>query len=332
MEKITIKDVARICGVSPATVSRVMTDNNRISDETKEKVRKVIKELGYTPNFSARSLTNKNTNIIGVVIQSSNEDNLKNSFFIEMMTQISNLLIKQKYYLLYISCKDSKDEYKKIEQLVKSRRVDGFIFLTLKNTDKTLYYLTEIKFPFVVIGTPNDKKNILWVDNDNINATYEITKNLLNEKKENIIFLGGSRELNVTKYRYKGYEKAFLEFNKKINTNNILESEFDENYAYNKIKEYINDNNSKIDAIVTTDDILAVGSVKVLKEYGIESKVIGFNDSLIRKYTEPKFATVNINVEMLANSATELLMQKLKCIDIKQNFKIIETKYINEYE
>ena len=94
---VTIKDVAKATGVSPSTVSRVISDNPRISLETKRKVRKAMKEMGYHPNISARNLVAKSTKSIGVILPSSADKALQNPFFPEVLRGIGSIAYDMQY-------------------------------------------------------------------------------------------------------------------------------------------------------------------------------------------------------------------------------------------
>lgn len=191
MDRVTLADVAKIAQVSTATVSRVIADSPLISIDTKEKVQKIIDEMNYIPNSTAQSLTKNSTKIIGVVLNSHDIDPLSNNFFSEVLSCISDCLIQNKYYTLYIHANNEKEEKEYIKFLVGSRRVDGLIFLRAYNDESILEYLYNLNVPFSIIGTPNNTDKYIWVDNDNVKATYTMTKNLIDQGRENICFLGG---------------------------------------------------------------------------------------------------------------------------------------------
>lgn len=323
---ITIKDIAKKCGVSTATVSRAISNNPKINKNTKQKILKIIKEIGYIPNSAAQNLTKKRTNMIGVVIKSDDYDTLKNSFFNEFITNLTNYA-NNKYYLLYIYCKNHSEEFDKIIELVRGKRVDGLIFLTLNdNTNNILKELIDYDFPFVVVGTPTKYEDkIMYVDNDNFKATYDITKNIIEKGYKNILFLAGNKNLQVTISRRAGFLKAMEEYGMKIDEDYFLYTDFNEKKAYEIIKKFYKKN--KVDAVVTTDDILAIGVLKYFDEINKEIYISGFNNIIIRKYMQNRFATFDIKVEELAKTSFELLMNKVENKDFSTNKKIIETKF-----
>ena len=202
------------------------------------------------------------------------------------------------------------------------------IFLRAYKDESLLEYLDEIKFPFAIIGTPNKADKYIWVDNDNINTTYEVTKDLIRNKKKNICFLGGPRNLKVTNFRYLGYKRALTEF--KISKEYILESTFSMDKAYELIKEFLK-KNKMIDAIVATDDIFAIAAINACKSLNMRDvEVTGFNNTYIRKLSNYKFKTVEINVKKLGEVACELLIKKIENKKLKSNYAIIPAYIIKE--
>lgn len=328
MERVTLADVARIANVSTATVSRVIADSPLISPDTKEKVQKIIDDMNYIPNSTAQSLTTNSTRIIGVVLNSQDVDPLSNNFFSEVLSSISDYLLKNKYYSLYIHSNNENDEKEYIKFLVGSRRVDGLIFLRAYNDESMLEYLDELNVPFSIIGTPNNIKKYIWVDNDNIKTTYIMTKKMLEKGKKNICFLGGPQNLKVTKFRYMGYSKALKEAG--IKKEYMLESVFEIDKASEMIKKFLLKNKS-IDAIVSTDDILAIAALKAIETLNRNDIIVsGFNNTYIRKFSNYKFPTVEINVSKLGRTACELLIAKIQNKKIKSNYAVIDAYIIEE--
>lgn len=329
LNRVTLADVAKKANVSTATVSRVIANSSLISKETKKKVQKVIDNLNYVPNSMAQSLTRNSSKIIGIVLNSKDIDPLSNNFFSEILSGISDYLIKKDYYTLYIHCNNSETEEEYVKSLVGSRRLDGLIFLRAYDDEKLLKYLENIQFPFSIIGTPNDTSEYIWVDNDNTKTTYTITKKLIEQnKKKNICFVGGPMNLKVTNYRYKGYVKALKE--KNISKEYIIESLFNIDTAYDIIREYLR-NNRKIDAIVTTDDVLAIASIKACKSLNKRNVIVtGFNNTYLKKTSNYNFTTVDIKVKELGKKACELLIQKIENRLMKKNYAIIEANILWE--
>lgn len=326
MKKVTIKDVAKACNVSEATVSRVMSNSPLISLKTKNKVLNMVKEMDYFPNSAAVSLTKSNSNIIAVIVEDESSNPLKNDFFTEILSYIGQIASNNSYYILYLHSKNKEMTSNDIRKLIKSNRVDGLIFLNLLENEYIIDYLNEIDFPYVVIGRPKESDKGLWVDNDNILATYGVTKRLIELGNKNIAFISGPKELIVSEYRKKGYVKALKENGLFIDDNNIVHSSFDIESAEISIKKILEKNS--IDAVVTTDDILAIGALMYLSKINKKIMVSGFNNSNLRKNLNMNFMTVDINYEKLAESSVSLLVNKIEKKDNIKNNVIVSSKII----
>ena len=161
MKKSTIKDVAKIANVSEATVSRVMSNSNLISNKTKKKVMEVVRQLDYFPNSAAVSLTKSKSNILGLVVVSSAkiENPLQNDYYNEIIPFISKYALDLGYYTLYLQFENKEEAYENVYRLIKSNRIDGLIFLNFIEDEEHISYFEKISFPYAIIGTPNNKIN-----------------------------------------------------------------------------------------------------------------------------------------------------------------------------
>ncbi|MDS0527154.1 LacI family transcriptional regulator [Clostridium sp. SHJSY1] len=326
--KVTIKDVAKEAGVATSTVSRVLSNSDRISDETKERVNEAIKKLNYIPNIMARGLANNKTNILAVVVPQGAEDLFENQFFIQAMKGISICAEKRNYYIMYAfqdnkSCDDSW-----IRRFTDSNLVDGICLLRVREHDKYIDYLKENNFPFAVIGRPEEAEGVFWVDNDNFKAMYDLVNLLLDRGHKNIAFIGAQESLNVSIDRLRGYKESLTSRGLKINDNLIyIGREFNEKCGEEGLKEILN--KEVPTAVVATDDMIAFGVQNMLKEKGLDNiSVVGFNNVPLSVHRNPPLASVDINSEKLGYHATKLLINKINNEDKSKNYYIIDTKLV----
>lgn len=329
MKKSTIKDVAKIANVSEATVSRVMSNSNLISNKTKKKVMEVVRQLDYFPNSAAVSLTKSKSNILGLVVVSSAkiENPLQNDYYNEIIPFISKYALDLGYYTLYLQFENKEEAYENVYRLIKSNRIDGLIFLNFIEDEEHISYFEKISFPYAIIGTPNNKTKGLWIDNDNIKSCFDITNKLIQKGKKNLLFISGPSDMSVSVYRKKGYLDALKKNDINFESENILAiSEFSSDLAYNNVENY--NNIDKIDAIITTDDILAIGAKKAIDNLGLDIEVTGFNNSKLRSYLNYKFTTVDIKYDKLAKGVIYLLTSKIAEKELKSNYIVVESEII----
>lgn len=329
MKKSTIKDVAKIANVSEATVSRVMSNSNLISNKTKKKVMEVVRQLDYFPNSAAVSLTKSKSNILGLVVVSSAkiENPLQNDYYNEIIPFISKYALDLGYYTLYLQFENKEEAYENVYRLIKSNRIDGLIFLNFIEDEEHISYFEKISFPYAIIGTPNNKTKGLWIDNDNIKSCFDITNKLIQKGKKNLLFISGPSDMSVSVYRKKGYLDALKKNDINFESENVLSlPEFSSDLAYNNVKNY--NNIDKIDAIITTDDLLAIGAKKAIDNLGLNIEVTGFNNSKLRSYLNYKFTTVDIKYDKLAKGVIYLLTSKIEEKELNSNHIVVESEII----
>ncbi|MDL4842886.1 LacI family DNA-binding transcriptional regulator [Aquibacillus rhizosphaerae] len=313
---VTIKDVARIAGVAPSTVSRVIADNSRISLETKKRVRKAMKELGYHPNVNARNLAIRSTQAIGVVMPSSADKALQNPFFPEVLRGIGSVAHEMEYSL-YVSTGGTEQElFEEIKRMVHGNRVDGIILLYSRMNDVVVDFLLERKFPFVVVGKPYDQENeITYVDNDNFKASKEITEHLIELGHKNIAFIGGSTDLVVTVDRMSGYESAIKQAGLPSPDEYKIHTEFLKSGGREAVEHLFSLENPPT-GLVIADDLMSLGVITMLEEFGLnvprDVSITSFNNVYLSEITRPPLTTVDIQIYELGVHASRCLIEKVK--------------------
>lgn len=310
---VTIKDVAKRANVAPSTVSRVIADSPRISEKTKRKVRQAMKELGYHPNFIARSLANQATQVIGIVMPSAAEQALQNPFFPEVIRGISKAAHEKKYALQMST--GEKEIYEGVVDMLQGRRVDGVILLYSRINDRLMKYLQKHQFPFVVIGKPHQKEEqITHVDNDNYRASKEATEHLIARGHERIAFVGGNKQYLVTVDRLHGYEEALREAGLPYREDYIMHEEFLQEGGQEAMKELLSLAEPPT-ALVVADDLMALGVLKTLDEMGLrvpdDISIVSFNNTLLAEMSRPPLTSVDIHIFQLGYEATKNLIEKI---------------------
>lgn len=325
---VTIKEVAQEAKVSTSTVSRVISNNPKISDETKSRVMEAVKKLNYHPNVIARSLANSSTHILGLVLPSEEKDLFKNPFFIKIMTGISVYAQKKGYYIMYSFGKGEEEQLRFVKNYIRSRLTDGIILLTSRTNDKCIQYLKKKDFPFVVVGRPEDLEDVLWVDNGNFQAMYKVVSFLISKGHKKIAYIGGPENRNMSKDRLDGYKRAMQAYGVRIDESIIFQMEnFTEECGCEAMKRILEV--EKPTAVVTTDDLLAFGANKLLGERKIaDISLVGFNNTPLAEYQTPPISSVNINEDKLGYYAAKILIHKLENKELPNNHYLIETSLV----
>ncbi|GIN56713.1 LacI family DNA-binding transcriptional regulator [Lederbergia ruris] len=313
---ITIKDVAKLANVAPSTVSRVIADNPRISQKTKERVRKAMKELGYHPNVIARSLASQSTKVLGLVMPGSADVTFQNPFFPNVLRGLSESAHEKNYALQMTTGKTDDEIYQDVIQMVHGRRVDGLVLLNSKVDDKIIKFLRSQNFPFIIIGKPYKyEAEISYVDNDNFRAAKEVTEYLLSLNHKRIAFIGGNRDLVLTIDRILGYEKALREAGLEFRDSYIVHAEFLEQGGREAMDELLRLDEPPT-ALVVTDDLMTLGVLHMLDEMGIsvakQMSIVSFNNVYLAQMTQPPLTSVDINIFSLGYEAAKNLILKIE--------------------
>ncbi len=208
MGKATIKQVAAEAGVSTATVSRVLTGNDFVSEEMKSKVYTAIEKLNYSPNAVARSLKQEKTYTIGIIIP-----DISNPFFMSILRGVEDIVRLQEYDLILSSSDEDPLKEKKLLHLLQAKRVDGLLLATAGQNESSIKSLLEKGLPLVLMdreveGTENE---IDLIAEDNVSAAYLLTNALIQKGHHRIAVINGLLNVSTGRDRSAGYLKAIRE-------------------------------------------------------------------------------------------------------------------------
>ncbi|MFC3883475.1 LacI family DNA-binding transcriptional regulator [Bacillus songklensis] len=329
---VTIKDVAKLANVAPSTVSRVIANSPRISERTKKRVREAMEYLGYHPNFNARSLANKNTQAIGLVMPSSADKAFQNPFFPEVIRGISTKA-HEKNFAIYMSTGQTEQEiYDGVVAMIHGRRVDGILLLYSRVGDRIISLLQEKKFPFSVIGKPSKgAEQITHVDNDNFKAGMEATDYLIQLGHERIAFVGGSLDLVVTIDRMLGYKKALGDADILYRDDYIVQEEFLKEGGREAIMGLMSLQTPPT-ALIVTDDLMSFGIMGSIDEMGLsvpeDISIVSFNNLMLGEFAKPPLTSIDIDIFKLGYQAAGCLLDQIENSDQEAKRVIVPHKLI----
>jgi DNA-binding LacI/PurR family transcriptional regulator len=328
---VTIIDVAKKAGVSPSTVSRVISGNSRISSATSKKVKEIMQEMGYHPNVMAKGLVSKTTQTIGIILPRPAEELFLNLFFSEVIRGIVTHATRSEYDLMMTTGTTEREEVEAVTRLVKGRRVDGVILLYSRKSDPVIAFLKENDFPFVLIGRSEDYPDILSVDNNNFQASYDATKHLIAQGHQRIGFVSGPPNLIVSRDRMEGYTQALRDAGLETHTEWIVEGEFLQESGYRAMSFFMG-LPERPTALVTIDDVVSFGVLRGLTELGYkvpkDLSLVGFNNISMSELATPPLTTVDIGIYQLGYTASHTLIRAIKGEPIHQYSVIIPHRLV----
>lgn len=304
--KPKIQDVARLAGVSPTTVSRVLNNRGYISEETREKVNTAMKELNYFPNDVARSLFNKRTNLIGVILPT-----VGNPFFGELTFYIENICNSLDYKILLCnSLNNIHNEERYLEMLMRNQ-VDGIIVGT--HNQGILHYKNN-NMAVVSIDTYLSE-NIPIVGSDNYHGGKIATEFLLSKGCKNIINIDGDFNLRTqARLRKIAYEDVMKSHNMCPITYEIV-SAFDKEKQI-QIANKILDEHPEVDGVFATNDLFAAAFMNEARKRGRkipeDLKIVGYDGTETSRSLLPDLTTIKQPIELIAKTAIDLLIKEIE--------------------
>ena len=321
-KNVTIKDIALKLDISVSTVSRAMRGAYDINPETKKKVLKLAEELDYEPNTLAKNLVQKKTKTIGVIVPE-----LDIHFFASCIRGIQEESYKRGYKLLITqSNEDYNLEVENIQSMV-SRQLDGLILSISKNTKSFTHFdkIIRREMPLVLFDRTTENIACSNVIADNTGGAFEATEHLIDQGYTRIAHIGGPKNLEISKLRYKGYKKALKANDIEINKDYVVSCDLSIDDTLSKIKKLMSLQKPP-NAIFAVNDLVAIEAIGYIKEIGLKIPhhigVVGFNNDPFTKYTHPKLSTVNIPSIEMGHYAAHILIDQIE----DENIKIVTEK------
>lgn len=332
-----LKDIAAQAGVSTATVSNVINKNySKVSQETIDKVERIIAENNYSPNAMAKGLASKESKIIGVVVPNVGdaETFARSPYNVQIISRLENYIRMQGYTMMLRCVVQSKD----VLWYFHTWNVDGIIFFgTFK--DEVEKIQEQIKVPSMYIDTYGEDLEIANVGSDDYEAEYMATKYMLDKGHRNLLFVGPGIEFpGVIQQRYYGFSDALKEFGVNITEENRIETatSYEDGVEVGKM---IASLEQDFTGIVCTADVLAVGIIQGMRLCGKncpdDYSIIGFDNLDMCKYCHPQLTSVSQSIEdkavFAAKSIIEMAQKREQMVvDRKVKITIAERASVGE--
>ena len=288
---VTIKDIAAAAGVSPSTVSRTCKDSPSISRDTKERIRRIMAQMGYEPNFEAEP-SEAFSKTIGIILPSSQRDVYENAFHLEIIRGIGQFCNQRRYVNTVITGEDDAEVLDAIQSMVANTQADGFILLYSKKDCPVAAYLRSEGLLHVIVGKAAQSANqTIYIDNDNALAGEEATDYLYEMGHRRIAYFGVSNAM-----LFSAALKALLTAP------------------------------DRPTAVLVSDDILAVVLEQFCSKLGLripkDLSIVSFNNSLFSRITNPPLTTVDVNPYQLGIEAASQTINHI------ENPNLLATKII----
>lgn len=313
---MTIKDIAKISGVSVSTVSRVLNNHPDVSEDVRRKVMAVVEEYNYIPNNSARALGQSKSDNIGLIVRG-----ISNPFYTSIIHEIEQDIEKAGYTLVMQQIGSCDDELLAGAMMERDKRLRGLIFLGGR-LDSTKDQIAGIGVPFVNCSSNNaygtlDADSYSSVSIDDTQTAYEAVKELYKEGHRRIaVLLARPDDGSVSQIRYEGYVKALTEAGMAPDEDLIISMDsYNIADAYHGTRKWL-EKGIAFDAIFAIADNLAMGAMRALREKGIDvpgqCSIVAIDGIEVSEYMAPALSTYCQPMKELGRTSVELLIDLIE--------------------
>lgn len=307
--QITIDDIARMAGVSKATVSRVINHKAEgVGDETRNRVQQLIDDLDYKPNLLARGIVTSKTKTIGLIIP-----DITNPFFPEIIKSVESYANENGYAVIFGNTDFSLQKEESYISTFIAKRVDGIVLTSVAGNASTIHSrLQKYNVPCVLLDRSMEHMEYgagVFVDNEY--ALFMACEYLIRNNNKEIAFISGPMELSTSRERLEGYTTALLQYGIPYNKQLIRYGNYTLESGYQAVLDLYNDKVS-FTGIIAANDIMAIGAMRALKKLGFhvpdDVEVIGFDNIEFSAMVDPPLTTIQQPVYQMGQVATKILL------------------------
>ena len=310
----TIKDIAKVAGVSHTTVYRALNDKPRISQSTKEQIISIAREFNYQPNVLAQSLVSGRTKTLGLVITT-----IVNPFYPELARGIEDTARSLGYSIILCCTNFDISLEKQYTDMLRSRGVDGIIFTSAHIHDPNITGLVEDNFPLVLVNRKisggSGIEGVDYVVVDNVTGGYLAVEHLIRMGHHRIGVISGSSGSSVAADRLVGARKAFTEYGLNPTELLILEGDFLKPSGYEAARKFLSLRNPP-SAIFGGNDYMAMGALEAILDSGLrvpeDIALMGFNDIEFSSLRTIELSTIGQKKYEMGSIAVHTLIEKIE--------------------
>jgi LacI family transcriptional regulator len=314
-EPITIKDIANLCGVSIATVSRVVNNSPKgVGEKTVERIRKVIEEVGYRPNRLAQSMITKVTHTIGLVIP-----DVRNPFFSELVRGVEDVCNENGYSCFLCNTDGKLDKENEYIDILRDRVVDGLLFTTQNDKEFNPAFLDfhKNKTPLCFIERYVDElPETPGVFFDNEGGAALLTQFVLDKGHRHIAFISGPLSTMNARMRKSGFMSTMEKNGIEVDTSLVVEGNYRLDSGYAAVDQLLAPGKPKFTALIAGNDLMALGAYQALVERGYEVpkdiSIAGFDNITYPAVFRPLITTIEIPGYKLGSCGTQMLIAQMK--------------------
>lgn len=314
-EAVTLKTVARHAGVSYQTVSKVVHNQGHISPALRQRIQQSIDELGYRPNAAAQSLRTHASHLLGYSWSLERKEH--SSFILDQFQHdIVECAEDAGYHILLVPRRTEHDPDNHFRELVKARRVDGFILSSIEYDDPRIEAVARLKVPFVSFGQSPTSQAMVSVDVDGRDGIAQMVRHLIEGGHRRIAIIAWPEHSRVGTDRLAGYHDAMQAAGLLVDPAWVVRGTGEIEYGYAATQQLLAiPESSRPTAIVTLLDTIAMGAMQAVETCGLligsAIAVTGFDDMPTARHLKPGLTTIRQPVDDVARAVLSLLLAQL---------------------
>jgi len=326
----TLDEVARVAGVSRATVSRVVNGSPRVSGTVRSSVEAAVERLGYVPNRAARSLVTRRSDSIAVVITEPAGRLFTDPFFPRLLRGVSAALSAKDFQLVLLMPESPADEPRTVRYLT-TGHVDGVLLGSLHGEDPLPRELTASGVPVVLVGRPPRDVDVSYVDVDNEQGARRATRHLIGLGRRHVATIAGPAEMVAGHDRLAGYRGALADAGVAPDSSLIVTSDFSHEAGAGAMERLLG-TRPDVDAVFCASDTIAAGALATLLSAGRrvpeDVAVVGFDDSPIAVISRPPLSSVRQPIEEMGREMVRLLLDLIATNDRVARRVVLATELV----
>jgi LacI family transcriptional regulator len=316
----TIQDVAKLAGVAPITVSRVINNSGYASEETRARVEAAITTLGYIPNTLARGLRSKRTHTLALVMT-----DITNPFFTLIARGVEDRASHSGYTVIYCNTDESEAKEEKYINILLQKQVDGVLLVPACSNSASVKFLQSNDIPVVLIDRKIPKTQTDLVRADSEDGAYHLTRHLIELGHTRIATITGPREVSTSSDRVSGYHRAMVEAGLE-NLERVYYGSFTQASGYELTRQAFA-LTPRPTAIFGANNFISIGVLKALRDAGLgvpeDVTVVGFDDLPDSMVVEPILTVAAQPAYEMGSQATELLLKRISDELPESNHEVI---------
>jgi DNA-binding LacI/PurR family transcriptional regulator len=326
----TLEEVARLAGVSRATVSRVVNGSPRVSGDVRRSVETAVEQLGYIPNRAARSLVTRRSGSIAVVITEPTGRLFSDPFFPRLLRGVSAHLAARDIQVVLLMPETKADSSRTADYLA-AGHVDGALLVSLHGDDPLPSRIAAARIATVAVGRPMHDVTLSYVDVDNRGGARIAVEHLIKGGRRIVASIAGPQDMVAARDRLGGYRDALIEAERAVDPTLEASGDFTHDGGADAMRRLL-DARPDIDAVFAASDLMAAGAMSVLETAGRrvpdDVAIVGYDDSPVAATARPALTSVRQPIEDMGQEAARLLLEQVDADERAPRRVILATELI----